>query len=249
MQRLRHLSTIISDIGDIFVLVAPVTCVPLIVAILFAEWNMLLPMASVPVAFFLLGILFRSLPRSQRGARLSTTLCSIALFWFSSAAISGMPFMMGLHMGFTDALFEGMAGWTGTAFSMMPSLDTAPHTLLFWRSYMQWISGIGIIAVAIAMASSTGLFRSKLLRSENRDEPLMPSLIASTRALWKIYAILTFLAIGLILFTGISLWESVNLALAAISTDPLLPQPLPGAHPDTRYDRRGTPVQALLSHS
>ena len=218
MQRLRHLSTIISDIGDIFVLVAPVTCVPVIVALIFAEWNMLLPMASVPVAFFLLGILFRSLPRSQRGARLSTTLCSIALFWFSSAAISGMPFMFGLHMGFTDALFEGMAGWTGTAFSMMPSLDTAPHTLLFWRSYMQWISGIGIIAVAIAMASSTGLFRSKLLRSENRDEPLMPSLIASTRAFWKIYAILTFLAIGLILFTGISLWESVNLALAAIST-------------------------------
>ena len=46
----------------------------------------------------------------------------------------------------------------------------------------------------------------------------MPSVIATGRALWKIYVVLTFLAIGLILFTGLSLWESVNLALAAIST-------------------------------
>ena len=218
MHRLRHLSTIIADIGDIFVLVAPLTCTPLLVAVLFAEWSMLIPLASVPVIFFLGGFLLRSIPRSQRGVRLSTTLCSVALFWLASAAISGLPFLFGLHMGFIDALFEGMAGWTGTAFSLMPSLETVPRSLLFWRSYMQWISGMGIIAVAIAMASSAGLFRSKLLRSENRDEPLLPSLIASTRALWRIYAVLTFLAIGLILFTGLSLWESVNLALSTVST-------------------------------
>ena len=218
MHRLRHLSTIIADIGDIFVLVAPLTSIPLIVALLFAEWNMLLPLVSVPVIFFAAGFLLRSIPRSQRGVRLSTTLCSVALFWLASAVISGLPFLLGLRMGFTDALFEGMAGWTGTAFTMMPSLETVPRSLLFWRSYMQWISGMGIIAVAIAMASSAGLFRSKLLRSENRDEPLLPSLIASTRALWRIYAILTFLAVGLILFTGLSLWEAVNLALSAVST-------------------------------
>jgi trk system potassium uptake protein TrkH len=218
MQRLRHLSTIIADIGDIFVLVAPLTVLPLIVALIYAEWNMLLPVASVPVTFLLLGLVLRSIPRSQRGTRLSTTLCSVALFWFASAAISGIPFMIGLRMGFTDALFEGMAGWTGTAFSMIPSPETAPHALLFWRSYMQWIGGIGIIAVAITMAGSTGLFRSKFLRSENRDEPLIPGLIASTRVLWRIYGVLTFLAIGLILFTGLSLWESVNLALSAVST-------------------------------
>ena len=218
MHRLEHLSTIIADLGDIFVYIAPVTCVPLIVAILFSEWNMLLPMLAVPITFFIIGMLIRRLPRTQRGVRLSTALCSVALFWFISAMVSGLPFMLGLRMGFTDALFEGMAGWTGTAFSMMQSLETAPHTLLFWRSYMQWISGIGIIAFAIAMASSTGLSRSKIFRTESRDEPLMQGVVSTGRALWKIYGILTFFALGLILFTGLSLWESVNLALAAIST-------------------------------
>jgi len=218
MRRLGYLSTIVADIGDIFVFIAPVTCVPLIVAVLFSEWNMLLPMASVPAIFFITGLALRHLPRSRHGSRLSTAMCSVALFWLACAMVSGIPFMLGLHMGFTDAVFEGMAGWTGTAFSMIRSVDTAPYTLLFWRSYMQWVGGIGIIAVTVALASSTGLFTSKIFRNESREEPLMPGIIAAGRSLWKIYAVLTFCAIGLILFTGLSLWESVNLALSAIST-------------------------------
>ena len=218
MHRLEHLSTIIADLGDIFTFIAPFTAVPIIVAVLFSEWNMLLPMASVPATFFILGMLLRKLPRTDRGVRLSAAMCSVALFWLTCAMVSGIPFMLGLHMGFTDAFFEGMAGWTGTAFSMIRSLDTAPYTLLFWRSYMQWIGGIGIIAFMIALASSTGLFSSKIFRTEGRDEPLMPSVVATGRALWKIYGVLTFFAISLILFTGLSLWESVNLALSAISS-------------------------------
>ena len=218
MRRLRFFSTIIADLGDIFVFVAPVTGVPLLIAVLYAEWEMLLPMAAVPVIFILVGLALQRIPRSERGIRLSKALSSVALFWFFCAMISGVPFMLGLGMSFTDALFEGMAGWTGTAFSLIPSVDTAPHTLLFWRSYMQWVGGIGIIAFAITTASSTGLFPSKIFRTESRDEELMPSVIAAGRSLWKIYGILTFMAVGLVLFAGLSLWESVNLAMAAIST-------------------------------
>jgi trk system potassium uptake protein TrkH len=218
MQRFEHISTIVADLGDIFTFITPLTAVPIIVAILFSEWNMILPMAAVPATFFILGMLLGKLPRTNRGIRLSAAMCSVALFWLTCAMVSGIPFMLGLHMGFTDAFFEGMAGWTGTAFSMIRSVDTAPHALLFWRSYMQWLGGIGIIAFMIAMASSTGLLSSKIFRTEGRDEPLMPSVIATGRALWKIYGWLTFIAISLILFTGLSLWESVNLAFAAVST-------------------------------
>ncbi|MCX6691198.1 MAG: TrkH family potassium uptake protein [Methanoregula sp.] len=218
MKRVAFLSTIVADLGDTFVFIAPITCLPLVVTVLFAEWSMLLPMAVVPLVFFLAGLALKRLPRNGHGHRLSTAMCSVAIFWFACAAISGIPFVLGLHMSFTDALFEGMAGWTSTGFSMTRALDTVPHTLLFWRSYMQWIGGIGIIAFSLAMASSSGLFTTKLLRTEGRDEPLMPSVISAGRSLYKIYALLTFLAIGLILFSGLSLWESVNLALTTIST-------------------------------
>ena len=218
MHRLEYLSTIAADVGDIFFLIAPLTAIPLVVTVLFSEWYMFLPMAVVPFTFFILGLFLTHLPRNERENRLSTAFCSVALFWFACAMVCGIPFMFGLHMSFTDALFEGMAGWTGTAFTMMQSLDTAPHTLLFWRSFMQWIGGIGIIAFVIALASSTGLFQGKLYRTESREEPLMPSIISTGRAIWKIYGLLTFIAIGLILFTGLSLWDSVNLALTTIST-------------------------------
>ncbi len=164
MSRIRYLSTIVADLGDIFTFIAPVSCIPLIVAVLFSEWDMLIPMATVPLIFLVMGLLLKKIPRSGQGSRLSTAMCSVALFWFACAVVSGIPFMIGLHMSFTDAVFEGMAGWTGTAFSVIRSLDSVPYTLLFWRSYMQWIGGIGIIAFTVALASSTGLFRSKILR-------------------------------------------------------------------------------------
>jgi trk system potassium uptake protein TrkH len=218
MHRLEHIATIIADIGEIFSFVAPFTYIPLFVCLIFSEWNMFVPMAAVPFVFFILGNLLKRIPRETCKMHLSTAFCSVALFWFLSAMVSGIPFILGLNMGFTDALFEGMAGWTGTAFTMMRSLDTAPRTLLFWRSYMQWISGLGIVAFALAMTSSTGLLRSKIFRTESRNEPLMPGVIMTGRALWKIYILLTFIAIGLILFTGLSLWDAVNLALSAVST-------------------------------
>lgn len=124
MHRLLYISTIAADLGDIFFFIAPLTAVPLVVTVLFAEWSQFLPMAAVPVVFFLLGMGMKRLPRNERENRLSTSLCSIALFWLACAIVSGIPFMLGLGMSFTDSVFEGMAGWTGTAFTMMQPLDT-----------------------------------------------------------------------------------------------------------------------------
>ena len=119
MRRFGNLFTIIADHGDIFTFTAPFTCIPLLVTVIFGEWDMFLPMVSVPILFFVIGFLAKFAPRNDRGVRLSTAMCSVALFWLGCATISGLPFILGLHMGFTDALFEGMAGWTGTSFSMM----------------------------------------------------------------------------------------------------------------------------------
>jgi trk system potassium uptake protein TrkH len=179
---------------------------------------MLIPMITVPVIFFFLGMVLRRLPRHERGIRLSMAFCSVALFFLLAPLVSAIPFIPGAPMSVIDAVFEAMAGWTGTAFTMMQSLDTAPKTLLFWRSFMQWVGGIGIIAFAIAIGSSTGLFRSKLFRTESRDEPFLPTLVTTGRSLVPIYAILSFFAGGLILATGLPLWDAVNLALTTIST-------------------------------
>ena len=218
MDRIEQFSTIAPDIGNIFKYISIGTAVPLIVAVIYREWDMILPMLSVPITLFLLGTLLARTPRGEREAPLSAALMAVALIWLVMALASALPFSLGLGVSYLDAVFEAMSGWTDTGLTVMRSVDDLPRTLLFWRSLMQWLGGIGIVAFTIAMASRTGLTQFRLYRSEGRSEALMPSVVATGMEMWKIYLILTAASIGLILLSGVPLWDAVNIALTAIST-------------------------------
>ena len=218
MDSLEQFSTIAPDIGNIFRYISIATAMPLVVAVIYREWDMILPMVSVPATLFLLGALLVRVPRENREAPLSAALMAVALIWLAIALVSALPFSLGLGVSYLDAVFEAMSGWTDTGITMMQSVEDLPRTLLFWRSLMQWLGGLGIVAFTIAMASRTGLTQFRLYRSEGRSEALMPSVVATGMEMWKIYLILTAASIGLILLSGVSLWDAVNIALVAIST-------------------------------
>jgi trk system potassium uptake protein TrkH len=218
MDRVEQFSIIAPDIGNIFRYMSAATALPLVVAGIYREWDMVLPMASVPAVLFLLGTLLVRVPRREREAPLSAALMAVALIWLIIALVSALPFTLGLGVSYLDAVFEAMSGWTDTGLTMMRSVEDLPRTLLFWRSLMQWLGGIGIIAFTVAMASRTGLTQFRLYRSEGRSEALMPSVVATGMEMWKIYLVLTAVSIGLILLSGIPLWDAVNIALVAIAT-------------------------------
>ncbi|HUU75747.1 MAG TPA: potassium transporter TrkG, partial [Methanoregulaceae archaeon] len=126
------------------------------------EWDMIIPMGSVPVTFVILGFLISKVPSKEHVPQLSVALVAVALTWFLSAVIGSLPFMLALQMTPTDSIFEAMSGWTDTGITMMSSIDTAPKTLIFWRSLMQWIGGIGVISLGIAMQSRSTLAQYRL---------------------------------------------------------------------------------------
>jgi trk system potassium uptake protein TrkH len=218
MDRIEQFSIIAPDIGNIFRFMSAATAVPLVVAVIYREWEMILPMVSVPVVLFLLGSLLVRVPRKEREAPLSAALMAVALIWLIIALVSALPFCLGLGIPYLDAVFEAMSGWTDTGLTVMRSVEDLPRTLLFWRSLMQWLGGIGIVAFTVAMASRTGLTQFRLYRSEGRSEALMPSVVATGFEMWKIYLVLTAAAISLVLLSGIPLWDAVNIALVAIAT-------------------------------
>ncbi|MGB4235459.1 MAG: TrkH family potassium uptake protein [Methanoregulaceae archaeon] len=223
MKRLGHLAIIAHDMGVIFGFLALITLVPLIVLLVFQEWTMMIPMGSVPVIFFSLGFLISKVPKTTYQPSLSVALVAVALTWLIVALVGAVPFVLALEIPWTDGVFESMSGWTDTGITVMTSLDTMPRTLIFWRSFTQWLGGIGVIAFGIAMLSRSGLSQSQLYRSEGRSEALMPNVVSTGRRIWVIYFVLTLVATGLILFSGISLWDAVNLAMAAISTGGFTP--------------------------
>jgi trk system potassium uptake protein TrkH len=225
MGRIHFFSTVFAELGGMLAFISPLTTVPLVIGLIFREFDVLLPMAAVPFVLFVLGKLLNRLPRRKEDIRLSSAMCSVALVWLAFALVSTIPFMVVQQMSFTDALFETMAGWTGTGFTLIRSIGEMPETLLFWRNYMQWVGGIGVIALSITMASRSGLTQSPLFRADSRSERILPAVISTGKEIWAVYGFLTLLGIGIILISGIPLYDALNLSLTTISTGGFVPTP------------------------
>ena len=214
----NQFAAIAPDLGLIFLFIALVSCTPFLVGLWHGELEILLPMASAPAGFCIIGIWLAGIPRAEGEARLSVALSAVAITWLLAALIGALPYTLGLGLPYTDSVFEAMSGWTGTGFSLIPSVDTVPRTILFWRSLTQWMGGLGIVAFTIALAGRTGLTRFRLYRSEGRSETFMPGVVATALEMWRIYLALTALGIGLVLISGIPLWDAVTIVMTAIST-------------------------------
>ena len=224
MGRIRYFSTVLGELGEMLVFISPLTLLPIPVAVIFQEWDMLLPLALVPALFFGSGFLLNYLPRRKEDIRFSAALCSVALVWLAFALISCIPFILILDFSFSDALFEAMAGWTGTGFSLLTKPDSLPESLLFWRTYMQWIGGLAVISLSLTIAFRSELDTSPLFRAERRAERILPSVIANGKEIWAIYILLTVVSVGLIMMARVPLWDALNLAISAISTGGFIPK-------------------------
>jgi len=218
MKRLEHVAMIAHDMGLIFEFLGIASLLPFIVMAVFSEWNLLVPMATAPLTFLMLGFLISHIPYRDIEPSFSVTLSAVALAWLAIALIGALPFVFGLGLSYTDGVFEAMSGWTGTGFTMLTAIDATPHTLLFWRSLTQWIGGIGIIAFGISLHRKTRVSLFRMYRAEGREEELVPASVTTSRRMWMIYLVLTFAFTGLIMFVGIPFWDSLNLVMVAIAT-------------------------------
>jgi trk system potassium uptake protein TrkH len=218
MKRTEHIAMIAHDMGLIFEFLGLASLLPFLILAIFSEWNLLIPMATAPFTFLVLGYAISHVPYRDLEPSFSVTLIAVALSWFAIALIGALPFVFGLHLSYTDSVFEAMSGWTGTGFTMITSLDTTPKTLLFWRSLTQWIGGIGIIAFGISLRRKTRVSLFRLYRVEGREDELVPASVSTSRRMWMIYLVLTFAFTGLIMLVGIPLWDSLNLVMVAIAT-------------------------------
>ena len=218
MTRIEQIAMIAHDMGLIFGFLGIASLLPFLVLAAFGEWDLLLPMATAPVTFLVLGFVLSHLPHRDIEPSFSITMSAMALSWLAIAFIGALPFVFGLGMSFTDAVFEAMSGWTGTGFTMIATLDTTPNTLLFWRSLTHWVGGIGIIAFGMSLHRQSRLSLFRLYRAEGREEELVSASASSGRRMWMIYIVMTFAFTGLIMLIGMPLWDSLNLVMVAIST-------------------------------
>lgn len=218
MGYFRELPALGREIGPGLILIGLASLIPMIVGCIYQEWNVIPWMALATVSLCGVGLLLKFLPgKKDVKPRVGLSIAGTAMIWVIVGLFGALPFLY-TGMSFIDSAFESMSAWTGTGFSMAINLEDWPKTLLFWRSVMQWIGGLGIVAFTLTVASRSGLIKRGLYRSEGRSEAFMPSVISTAFQMWKIYFVLTAVAIIAIVLTGVGLWDSINLGLCAIAT-------------------------------
>ncbi|MDY6776103.1 MAG: TrkH family potassium uptake protein [Halobacteria archaeon] len=117
-----------------------------------------------------------------------------------------------------NAVFESMSGFTGTGLTMTRHENVLPHTLQWWRSFTEWIGGIGVIVLTTAILARPGSGSLTLYRSEARSEKIHPSILSTVRTIWWIFVLYSFVSVFLLWLAGMPLWDAVNHAMTGLST-------------------------------
>jgi trk system potassium uptake protein TrkH len=147
---------------------------------------------------------------------------SVGLAWFALSAFGTLPYLItGSIPSITDAFFETASGFTTTGASILSDPSTLPYGILFWRSTTQWIGGMGVIVLSVAILPLLGAGGMQLARAESpgpAPDRLTPRFQETAKRLWLLYAAVTLLQIILLWVGDMNLFEAINHSFATMST-------------------------------
>ena len=221
-----HLLLVTRIIGLFALLFAATLLVPLAIGWVDGEPDLshllwpLLGSAGIGVLFSLPAVL----PSVRRGADLGVRdgFLIVALFWFLVSALGAWPFVLGAGLSPVAALFESASGFTTTGATVITDLDLLPRSLLFYRQQIQWLGGMGVVVLGVAVIPMLGIGGMQLYRAEApgplKDEKLTPRLVNTARSLWLLYMALTVTcALGYRL-AGMDTFDAIAHSLSTVST-------------------------------
>lgn len=148
----------------------------------------------------------------------------VALFWSVLSAACALPFMLSdtLNASFTDAMFEAVSGFTTTGSSVLVGLNNLPWSLLFFRQEIQWLGGMGIIVLAVAILPMLGVGGMQLYKAETpgpiKDSKLTPRIAETARLLWYVYLVLTVMCAISYRVTGMDWFDAICHSFSTLST-------------------------------
>ena len=144
----------------------------------------------------------------------------ITLFWIVLSSAGSIPFILS-GMTFIDSFFESMSGITTTGATVIPNLSVLPESLLLYRQLLQWMGGMGLIVLAIAVMPLLGIGGGQLYKTEipgaMNDQKLTPRIKETAQALWLIYLLLTIFCSIFYFFAGMNAFDAISHSLSTVS--------------------------------
>ena len=200
--------------------------VPLVLSLAYADgsWpSFFLPSAAMMAVGALVFRVTR--PASRRALEFVSNrdvLFSVTLAWVLSAVLGGIPFLLeGTFSNPIDSTFEAMSGFTTTGATLLSNIEAQTPSILFWRSMTQWLGGIGIVVLFVAVAPVLGFGAARLLSAEVSgigQTRLTPRIADTAKALLVVYLVLSASEVVALLAAGMGLYDAVIHTFTTIAT-------------------------------
>jgi len=212
-------------IGEICIIVGALMCIPLFMSLGFKEDPKVAVALAIAIATcIVIGIIGLALrpPKDKRNLRPTSGFAICGMIWIVLALIGAMPYCIsGSIPNYVDALFETVSGFTTTGASILTNVEAMPKSLLFWRALTQWIGGMGVLVLAIAILPRSDKMATALARAEIPG-PQFGKLVSKLRftsiILYAIYIALTLLLVAILCICKMPVFDSFCHAFSTAST-------------------------------
>lgn len=147
----------------------------------------------------------------------------VVMFWLALGFSGSLPFFLSTDplMSVTDAVFESMSGLTTTGSTVLTGLDDLPKSILFYRQFLQWLGGMGIVVLAVAILPLLGVGGMQLYRAETpgpmKDAKLTPRITETAKALWYIYMSLTIACAVAYHWAGMGWFDAISHSFSTVA--------------------------------
>lgn len=226
-MRLNYIS---NSVGLMLMDIGLVTFIPIAVAIYYCEWGSILPFFTAGIFSLFVGdILCRSFKRGSdalNDIKRSEALMTVSLSWLAFGVVCAIPYLF-YGLSPVDSLFESVSGITTTGATILENFDY-PRTIMFWRSFTQWLGGMGIIVLFVAILPQFAVAGRQMFFAETpgpTEDKFTPRIKNTASALWIVYAGLTVICTICLWLAGMPVYDSICNSMSTMSAGGFSPHP------------------------
>jgi trk system potassium uptake protein TrkH len=220
---MKRLATVQKILGLLLMVFSVTMLPPVVVALIYGDGG------GMPFIYAFLVILGTGLAiwlpvaRTRQDLRVRDGFLVVVLFWVALGLSGALPFVLSPEpdLSVTDSVFESLSGLTTTGATVILGIDELPHSVLWYRQQLQWLGGMGIIVLAVAVLPMLGVGGMQLYRAETpgpmKDTKLTPRIAETAKALWYIYLSLTIVCGLAYWFAGMTAFDAIGHAFSTVA--------------------------------
>jgi len=214
----NQITTILHYFGDAGIIIGVTMLLPIIVALIYNENNLITPFLTVGIITILVSTAIKLIFKNKTKMTLRLSMFFVMFIWLYLALMGSLPYIITGQLSITNAYFEAMSGFTTTGFTMFTNFNHIPYTINFWRALTQWLGGLGLIFMVVTFMRTMGKDTVALYHAEGREERIFPSIKHTSKKILTIYLGFTLAGIILFILVGMPIFDSIFYTFTAISS-------------------------------